>query len=78
MVSVVLNLCLEPVVNRVDEFLVSRLVPNLTTEVHVSTTTDLSGVMKMAGPLLTRRLRKQMRVDHENLKHYLESGKATE
>ena len=47
------------------------------TEVRVSTTTDLSGVMKMAGPLLTRKLRKQMREDHENLKQYLETGKAT-
>ena len=46
------------------------------TEVHVSTTTDLSGVMKMAGPLLTRKLRKQMREDHENLKRYLESEMA--
>ena len=47
------------------------------TEVHVSTTTDLSGVMKMAGPLLIRKLRKQMQDDHENLKRYLESEKAT-
>ena len=43
------------------------------TELHVTVTTDLSGVMKMAGPLLNRRLRKQMREDHENLKLYLES-----
>ena len=48
------------------------------TEVHVSTTTDLSGVMKMAGPLLIRKLRKQMQEDHENLKRYLESERATE
>ncbi len=48
------------------------------TGLHVSVTTDLSGVMKMAGPLVTRRLRKQMREDHENLKRYLESGEATE
>ena len=48
------------------------------TEVHVSVTTDLSGIMKMAGPLLIRKLRKQMREDHENLKRYLESERATE
>ena len=48
------------------------------TQVHVSVTTDLSGFMKMAGPLLIRRLRKQMREDHENLKLYMESGRATE
>ena len=47
------------------------------TEVHVSVTTDLSGIMKMAGPLLIRKLRKQMREDHENLKRYLESERAT-
>ena len=46
------------------------------TAVHVSTTTDLSGVMKMAGPLLIRKLRKQIRVDHENFKQYMESGQA--
>ena len=44
------------------------------TELHASVTTDLSGVMKMAGPLLIRKLRKQLREDHENLKRYLESA----
>ena len=48
------------------------------TELHVSVTTDLSGVMKMAGPLLIRKLRKQMREDHESLKRFLESEGTTE
>ena len=43
------------------------------TRLHLNVTAELGGLIKFAGPLLTRRLKKQLQDDHANLKRLLES-----
>ena len=43
------------------------------TRLHLNVTAELGGFIKFAGPLLTRRLKKQLQDDHANLKRLLES-----
>lgn len=43
------------------------------TRLRVNITAELGSFIKFAGPLLTRRLRKQIQDDHDNLKRILES-----